>query len=711
VRRLIIRILFLGLIALASADGPLFSPAFETAAMRPCGHAAEESLLSQTGARAPIRLDYPLVITEVPVRNRPAGLLPEGVLQLDASRVGRIVIHQLNGSRLNLTAGFSSACDPEVSFDGRHILFAGKKSEADNWNIYEIGSDGSGVRQVTRGLGDCRNPVYLSTLYTLISDKPWHQIAFTSNMARTAGEYGLQPVSSVYSSRIDGTGLMRLTHGPSGDSDPFQMLDGRLLFSGWRPRLPGSAARMPLFAVNIDGTDLLLFSDSEGRRYKRMPCATTERLAVFVESEQLRQDGAGNLACVNLRRNLHSYRQLTKPGEGLFRCPAPLPDGRVLVSRRPGDGKGTFGIYVFDPDSGGVNLVLDDPKLDETQARILAARPEPDGRSTSVLRRTGEIEDPHALEPRDKKDVPRELPSGRLYCLNVYSSHFASRTPLPSGTVKRVRVLEGILPSATMNPPADGTGFKARSAGISDPPVLKRRFVGEAPVEEDGSFNLHVPANIPIELQILDSDGLALASCSWIWVKNNEPRGCIGCHEDPELVPENHLVAAVAKPSLELVLPPDRRRSVDFLHKIVPIIRAKCISCHQAGQTEPWLGGDSQQARATVRGNSRRVYESLLGDGHGGSFGSSWVGKYVAPGRARTSRLIWHIFGRNTSRPWDPPSPSAAFKAMPSASGAILSEEERRTFAEWIDTGAHWDCRSAQDPVPQKGSTGGVRKP
>ena len=35
----------------------------------------------------------------------------------------------------------------------------------------------------------------------------------------------------------------------------------------------------------------------------------------------------------------------------------------------------------------------------------------------------------------------------------------------------------------------------------------------------------------------LDDDGLAVASCDWIWVKQREFRGCIGCHEDPELTP------------------------------------------------------------------------------------------------------------------------------------------------------------------------------
>ena len=38
--------------------------------------------------------------------------------------------------------------------------------------------------------------------------------------------------------------------------------------------------------------------------------------------------------------------------------------------------------------------------------------------------------------------------------------------------------------------------------------------------------------------RLLDADGMGLRSCTWIWVRNNEPRGCIGCHEDGELTPD-----------------------------------------------------------------------------------------------------------------------------------------------------------------------------
>ena len=63
----------------------------------------------------------------------------------------------------------------------------------------------------------------------------------------------------------------------------------------------------------------------------------------------------------------------------------------------------------------------------------------------------------------------------------------------------------------------------------------------------DGSFNVEVPANMPVELQLVDENGLALRCCGWIGTHNHFNQGCIGCHEDPELTPENLMVERVEK--------------------------------------------------------------------------------------------------------------------------------------------------------------------
>jgi hypothetical protein len=220
--------------------------------------------------------------------------------------------------------------------------------------------------------------------------------------------------------------------------------------------------------------------------------------------------------------------------------------------------------------------------------------------------------------------------------------------------------------------------------------------LGDVPVEEDGSFQIEVPADTPVQLQTLDEQGMALRSCGWIWVKHREPRGCIGCHEDPELTPENRFVQAVQRPAVKLTLPPDRRRTVDFRRDVMPIVRGKCGRCHDGEGTELALTEEPV-------GGFNRAYASLLVTEEGGggqqsavSGGQSAlnrvVGKYIHPGQARTSPLIWRLYGRNTSRPWDASyDPGQRYAGHPPREAEQLTEDEKATFVEWIDLGALWD--------------------
>lgn len=549
--------------------------------------------------RALARSHRGVVFTQLP-RGVPAKPPAGGVLRASYGEGARLVLLSPDGATRVLSEGFQSAADPDVSFDGQRILFAAKKSAADNWNIYEMPADGAGGRQITGGMGNCRSPVYQSSLFVLDSDRPWYQVTFVSDAADEENEYGGSASTNLYSVKLDGTSLRRLTFNPSASLDPFQMGDGRILFASWQRHdlERGLRGRVALFGVNLDGTDFALFAAEEGLRIKHMPCVTSERMAVFVETDQAPWDGAGRLAAVSLRRNLHSHRAITAPADGLFHSPSPLPDGAVLVSRRPADGAGTHGIYRLDPATGRRELLFDDPGWHDIQAKLVAPRPEPDGRSSVV----------------EEKD-----PTGKFYCLSVY----ASDVRLPAGEAKRLRVLEGL-------PRRVG---ERRQTGL-----LPTRLLGEINLEEDGSFNIQTPADIPIRLQVLDARGMALRSSAWIWVKNRESRGCIGCHEDGERTPENRLAQALTRPSVPLTLPPEKRRAVDFRRDVAPILAAKCATqaCHAGGP---------------------------------GVFS-----KFIHPGQARTSPLVRSVLGQG--------------KPMPPGGSPPLTPDEKRTIIEWIDLGA-----------------------
>ena len=309
------------------------------------------------GARAEkTGLGQPVVITQ---RSIDAAIQRQGkghgrTLPADDSGAARIVVVSPDGSVRVLTGGFHSASDPDISFDGQRVLFAAKRLASDRWNVYEMAVDGSQVRQITRGWGNCRSPVYQATLYTIISTEPWYQLTFVSDAADVMNEDGSGPATHLYSCKLDGSAVRRLTYNLSSDRDPFLMGDGRLLFSSWQhSRLShGPLGRVGLFGVNIDGTDFARHASTEGRRVKRMPCTTGQGLVVFVESDNPPWDAAGTLSCVNMRRPLHSYRPLTGETEGLCHSPSPLPDGTILVSRRPRDGTGTHALWRFDPRGG-----------------------------------------------------------------------------------------------------------------------------------------------------------------------------------------------------------------------------------------------------------------------------------------------------------------------------------------------------------------------
>jgi hypothetical protein len=624
-----------------------------------------------------------VVFTQIPaLRLKDAKPRAGGMLPAQYSEGGRLVLLSKAGKVRILTPGFESAADPAVSFDGKRILFAGKKSAADTWNIYEMNADGTGLRQITRGMGNCRSPMYQSALFYLNDPKPSYQITFASDAAGEMNEYGAFPATNLYSIRFDGSGLRRLTYGVSSSYGPFQMQDGRILFSHWlRSDMQwGTQGRIDLFGVNLDGTDYAAFSGLQGRRIKHMACTTPKRMVVFVESDKVPWDGAGSLGTLSLRRNFHSYKRITGPADGLFHSPSALPDGSILVSRRSPAGGDTHSIYRMDLQTGQRRLVFADPAFHNMQAVALVPRPEPDGHSSVV---------------EDDQNW------SKLYCLNVSQSDL-KREWMPPGMAKRVRIIEGVPRTGTnandylRNRPGHDE-FVPGATRNSLSGIIPKRLLGDVELDADGSFQVSIPPNTPVQVQIVDADGMALRTSAWIWTKNKENRGCIGCHEDNELSPEGVFPQALSHPAAQLTLPPERRRTVDFRRDVMPILAAKCATgaCH-GGAVEPRLSSETDSSGFTT------AYRRLLGRVDG----SPGHDRLVHPGRARTSRLVWAIVGRNTSRPWDNMVARSPIKPMPPPGAAPLTEDEKRTIIEWIDFGAQFSAppsRRVQRTIPSSG--------
>lgn len=85
-----------------------------------------------------------------------------------------------------------------------------------------------------------------------------------------------------------------------------------------------------------------------------------------------------------------------------------------------------------------------------------------------------------------------------------------------------VRAVRAVAPPAnTMN---------LREA-IGETNFEPQQILGYAPIEPDGSFKLVVPADTPIGLAVVDSEGRAFQThTNWIQIRPGERRTCDGCH-------------------------------------------------------------------------------------------------------------------------------------------------------------------------------------
>ena len=266
------------------------------------------------------------------------------------------------------------------------------------------------------------------------------------------------------------------------------------------------------------------------------------------------------------------------PG-GRYRDPYPTPDGRLMVSwspapawsayRNPGGPNAQFSLYWFDFENKKVGEpIYTDNKYQALNVIPIAAQPTP------------MIIPDHGIEPGKT--------SGLLLCLNAYRGQLDKEAYIQPGQIKKVRIIEGFGiedsdPFFRTFPPGIGySSFGSSSNSISN--FEQKRVVGEAPVEEDGSFYVEVPADTVLHWQVLDEKNMALQDAlTWAWVRPGERRTCIGCHEKRETVAGLSSVprAAMRSPT-PLNIPKEERYTIDFRRDLTPIIEAKCVGCHDA---------------------------------------------------------------------------------------------------------------------------------
>ena len=372
-----------------------------------------------------------------------------------------------------LTNDYFSACSPQVSSDGKFMVFAAQKKQNDVWQIWEMNLENLKVKQITSSTEDCIDPAYLPNGRLVFSKSTKNDIVKTGN--------------SLFTCNLDGSKISRITYNPHAYFASTILQDGRILTIS-RQLYPDQRDGM-FMVLRPDGTkEELFYQGLKGSDLHSRGWETNNGKVIFIESD-INIKGGGNIISINYNRPLHSKVNLSSDIKGDFYSISPLKEGRILVSYRASNDE-SYALYEFD-----------------TENKIL--------HQEAVYKN----EDYNALEAIvvKKQERPKKLPSevnmniktGLLLCQDI---NFTDIQSVENTTSKAAKIEVMGLDS---------------SLGIVD-------------VEKDGSFYLKVLADIPFRIQTIDENGqIVNGPSSWIYLRPNERRGCVGCHENNEQVPEN----------------------------------------------------------------------------------------------------------------------------------------------------------------------------
>jgi hypothetical protein len=481
--------------------------------------------------------------------------------------------------------------DPDVSFDGKRILFSWKKSDRkDDYHLYEMDVATKKIRQLTFGLGFADyEGVYL----------PNGNILFNSTRCVQTVDCWWTEVSNFYIVDKDGKLMRRVGFDQVHTNYPQVLADGRVIYTRWDYNDRGQLYPQPLYQMNIDGTaqteyygNNSWFPTTIGHARgipgsdKILAIATGHHsiqtgALILIDVKQGRQETKGVTLVAPLVEDKKDRRYRRVDGytgfNGHFQYPYPISEKEYIAAysahqtgRRSKNG---YGIYYVRQDAAR-ELLIDDPKVSCNQPVFLMARKTPPIR-------------PSVVDYKKK--------TGTYYVQDV---HFGPGLKgVDRGVVKKLRVVAIGFRAAGVS--SNGNGGPGGGALVSTPVAIRngtwdtKTVIGEAKVHADGSAFFEAPARTPLYFQLIDADGYVVQSMrSWSTLMPGENFACLGCHEDKNATspPTKTTLAMKAgpKPLKDFYGKP---RGFSYIKEIQPILDKHCIKCHKDRSKSPKASG------------------------------------------------------------------------------------------------------------------------
>ncbi len=456
------------------------------------------------------------------------------------------------------------------------------------YDVYEIGIDGSGLRQLTHSpCSEDTEPIYL----------PDGRIAFmTSRDDRfvQCGDWAL--ACGMYTMAADGTDLRRVTEPKEGEFYPNMLDDGRIMYSRWDYVMKGYNVIQQLWSVNPDGRGAaLLFGDHYA--FSVGPIAFFEGRQIPGTSKVVctgaahHNTGVGPIMIVDFAQNRGTrssmvnvtpevgypeinarvfnevvYEQL--PGEGIsntqndtgwYSSPYPISEKHFLVAasfEKNNAARHGYGIYLMDVHHNR-ELVF---RFDD--ASCYSPMPVRPRRKPRII-------------PDLVKGVDPDTP-GTLIVTDVYQG----LPGIKRGEAKYLRVLETHAKTVRTVPQRCDVGV---NSGWD-----VRGVLGTVPIEPDGSIHFNVPPHRQLFFEVLDEDFLEIRRMrNFMNVMPGEFSSCIGCHEPYGTTPAGgrpRPLQATRRPPSEITPPPWGTDGLSFERVVQPVLNRHCIRCHDGSK-------------------------------------------------------------------------------------------------------------------------------
>ena len=517
--------------------------------------------------------------------------------------------------------------DPQVDYDGRKILFSYRRGGQPYYHLYEIGSDGTGLTQLTDGPFDDIEPTYL----------PDGEIVFSSSRSNRFVNCHRTPVATLYSCSGDGSNVHPISTNVEHDNTPWVLHDGRVLFMRWEYVDRSQFSFHHLWTVNPDGTGQMVFYGNQQDGMAMLdakPITGTNRVVASFSPGHGRPGHMGYVTLIDPSTgpdNQGAARRISQGGR-MFRDPFPFSEDCFLVADNSG-------IYVMDG-RGNTDLVCRQPT---TEKSLTCHEPRP------VI--------PHSRERIIPSRTNPSATTGRLFLGDIYEGR--GMRGVERGEIRKLLILEQLPKPINFS-----GGMWPTSVGGT---FTLSRVLGTVPVEQDGSAYVELPARRPLFFVALDDAGLSVKRMqSFVSVEPGEVTGCVGCHEQrlrPPLLQSGQQAFLGRRPSrIEPI--GDIPDVFDFPRDVQPIFDRHCVECHNPDRREGQIDlcGDHTPLFSVSFWNLMR--HGLVADGRNERYGNR-------PPRSigsSASRLLEFLDGSHYD--------------------AKLSERDRRLLRLWIDSSA-----------------------